>query len=243
MKSRERSPRWRQLNGENTMRTLTRWKLLTVVCAVSGLVGSGLATDTRAEASERLEGGTTTIAHQVVADARFVSSLATATATNLATGGSVSPLSIPPQGGCSWANLTGSFTSHYVNGALVGVDGFYQGSVGCTATGPDQSMAHMSNIVRVYRDHVVVSDGSVGECNESLVACLFAHSAGEYVCTLYATCAGIYQLMHYPTMLLPDGWVWSSWPPECDAWGGNRELHCTGYSDTVVVTPTIPVRA
>lgn len=223
------------------MITLAMRGTIALVCAVVGIVGLGDISGTSAEASEQPVSEIVTVSQSVSVDSRYVSTVSTVAATHLETGRTETPFSIPPQGGCSWANLTGTFNSHYVNGGLVGVDGFYQGSVGCSVTGPDQSMAHMSNIVRVYKDHSVVSDGSIGECNETRAACLFAHSAGEYVCTLYAACAGVYQLMHYPTMLLPEGWAWTSWPPECDAWGGNRELHCTGYSDTIVITPTIPV--
>ena len=103
----------------------------------------------------------------------------------------MTPFAIPPQGGCSWANVSGTFTSSYLNGALVSVDAPYQSSVSCTVTGPDQSMVYMSDIARVYRSGTDVSYGTLGECDEADGPCTFAFSTGEYNCFLYAVCVVI----------------------------------------------------
>ena len=55
--------------------------------------------------------GVVTVTQEVEIKAEYLNGLSSATATNFATGETMTPFAIPPQGGCSWATVSGAITA------------------------------------------------------------------------------------------------------------------------------------
>lgn len=173
-------------------------------------------------------------------DQAFQDELSSATAINVSTGEVISPFYDPPLGGCDWSDTTGTITANYRNGVLSDLAGTYQGKTSCLTTAAGQSMEHMSTIVNLYKGSVNIDSGTVDDCNYSTVNnCTLVLSAGIHNCIGDLLCEGTYQVGQFPTMTLPDGWSWTSWPASCTNLGVDT-LACYSYSGTMVIPLVYP---
>jgi len=181
-------------------------------------------------------GDVTHVAVELELDPALREDFSTAEARNTVTGEVVRPFLDPPLGGCDFGDLSGTVHAYYLDGMLSETNTSYQSSVSCLTTAPGQTMEHMSDHAVALLNSVQSSSGTVDDCNYTPGnPCTFAFSIGTFPC-IGSVCAGVYQLQHYPTMLLPEDRLWTTWPAgTCTPLAGNRELYCYTYSDTYTV--------
>ena len=164
-----------------------RWRRrrrLTAIIALSALslLAPTAAFATEPETSERIA----VVTEEVEIKREFLGELSQAAAVNFGTGEIVKPMVDPPGGGCDWSSVSGTFTSFYTNNTLTNVVANYQGNVSCMTTAAGQTMAHLTDIARVYytTTNTEVDAGTLGECEHPFDnPCTFAQSVGEYNCT------------------------------------------------------------
>lgn len=205
--------------------------------ATAGPSGSGSPTPSAAAATEvTTSGNVTHVVTELELDPAVAGDLSSAEARNQTTGELIQPFVDPPLGGCDWQDLSGTVNAWYTDGILSETNTSYQSSVTCLTTAAGQSMEHMSDHAVALLNSVQSSSGTVDDCNYTPGnPCTFAFSIGTFPC-IGSACAGVYQLQHYPTMLLPEGWIWTSWPTDqCTTLAGDRELYCYTYSTTYTV--------
>jgi hypothetical protein len=193
----------------------------------------------------RHKDGTVTVQQTVGIDKTTAEKLSTIKARRVANSGTSSPAETPPPG-CNWdgdhLNLWMSW-SYNPFGELSLTDAQMQGDVTCDALSPDETMDYLADIVRIYDNHQEKAHGILGQCSFSVPddpPCLVAGSSGVYDCLGVAGCAGNYQAIHYPEMLLPPGWEWTSYPSDlCEVIGSqNRDLFCYIGTGVITVPPT-----
>lgn len=194
--------------------------------------------DPAAKVVEQLPDGRTKVVQKLQTAPQFLAALGSAKAKNLKTG-AVMDVYDPPLGGCDWqSGINGEVSSYYTDGILDEVEATWMGSVTCITTAPGQSLQHMSDYSVMIFDTHDTAEGTVDDCNYAPGnACTYVLSIGSYPC-LGEVCAGVYSFKHYPTMLLPDGWVWVNWDTNnCTTLLGDQELYCRWYTNTVTVDP------
>jgi hypothetical protein len=137
--------------------------------------------------------------------------------------------------------VTLTVQSNYIFGELVSTSSTMNGWVICDQSAPDQTMAYMSDAIDVNVNLGKRATGSLGQCQHSSPTdppCLGTGSYGTYLCVGETNCAGRYQAINYPTLMLPDGYIWTAWPANCEAMGGGRELYCYVGTGVLTVSPT-----
>jgi hypothetical protein len=162
------------------------------------------------------------------------------TALHVASGREVSATDAP-LGGCNWGNLGGYVDSLYVDGQLAWTDSNYWTNVTCTATAPDQTMAHLWDMAQMNRGSGSFATGPIVTCyypNIELTPCLSVTSAAPTATCIGVGCAGNYWIDHEPFLQLPPGWVWASLPSDCTLLDP-QTITCTYASEPVYIPPTV----
>ncbi|WP_448232913.1 hypothetical protein [Microbacterium lacticum] len=215
------------------MLTKKRGAVAAVVAIV--LLGVGVPTAAYADDDE-----TDQLVISFPVDEAFEEELGTATAQNTSTGEMITPFYDPPLGGCDWSDTSGTITANYLSGVLSDLTANYQGKTTCLTTAAGQSMEHMSTVVNLYKNNTNMDSGNVDDCNYNTVnSCTLVLSVGIHNCIGDLLCEGIYQVGQFPTMTLPDGWTWTSWPSSCTNLGTDT-LACYSYSGTMVIPLVYP---
>lgn len=227
------------------MHKLSKFRLQTLV-GVFALVAALMVGSSAPTAAANVSNGDdkVTVDYSVKTNRKAIDLLSRAQATNLRTGETRSAIAVdPPPNGCDWTDVSGNFHANYLEGILTDLTVDYQSDVSCTATEAGQSMENITNIARLYKDtSTEVSYGILDQCNYAPSnPCLFAISIGAHVCVGDIDCAGIYQVISNSSMLLPDGWVWTSWDEDyCTTAGGDTELFCRSFTGTATVPLVYP---
>jgi hypothetical protein len=162
-----------------------------------------------------------------------------------AAGGHAGTLQDPPLGQC-YGQINGQVNADYLDGLLEHTESTFYGETWCNTTAPGQSMRHMSATSELHQivngSNVVRKEAPTGECSKEQTTdpdCLRAVSTTTDNCFTYTfdDCHGTYYASVFYSLLLPDGWVWSTWPPFCDL-VFQTELYCVADTATTYVFPT-----
>jgi hypothetical protein len=154
----------------------------------------------------------------------------------------VSTLDDPPSGGCS-GDISFTTTANYLNGVLTDTETPYTGSVTCDVVNPGETMRFLQADAALFiNGGLREPDAGPGSCGHETAAdppCVGTSSSATAVCLeLSERCDGSYIGKNQFDMLLPDGWEWGSWPPECSLIHPT-ELTCLVQTDPLIVPPTI----
>jgi hypothetical protein len=153
----------------------------------------------------------------------------------------------PPGDGCG-ATVEFQTTATYVNNALVDTETPYSASIDCGTTGSGQTMRALWAGAELWINSTRGQpEAQPDECSHESSAdplCLDVRSGHVALCfQLTMSCAGHYYAIGGYSLLLPDGWVWTSWPSNCLPLGpGPAELTCQLQTDSYYVSPILPTR-
>lgn len=146
---------------------------------------------------------------------------------------------VPPSGGC-WGQTSFSTTATYINGLLAETDTPYQGSVSCQVSNSAETMAFLQADVGMYiNGNQRQPDAAPSSCQRfqpSDPVCTATVSAGRAECFISERCDGYYGSANTFDMLLPEGWVYTSYPSECTLIAP-QEVSCLVKTDLVEIPP------
>ncbi|HEV8558194.1 MAG TPA: hypothetical protein VGR06_17615 [Actinophytocola sp.] len=151
-------------------------------------------------------------------------------------------LDFPPPTCNPFAEFT--TTAFYTNGILDGTTTDFDGDIECPSDDPDyphETMANLLAFTELAINSNVVEQGPVSECVHQNIddqACTLVFSADGHLCAGQANCAGTYQVLLDADMILPQGYLWTSWPEDECTLVTSRVLSCVFFTDVVVVDPT-----
>lgn len=151
----------------------------------------------------------------------------------------IGPNDTPPSGGCT-ATVAENVTGNYEDGVLADTVSQYSGAIHCTSSDPDQTMQYMRDLAQLRKDGDVISQADLDQCNHQVPTdspCVNLLSANTGYCIEALACVGDYSTEMNYAELLPDGWVWTSWPDTCSNSPGNQEIDCDINTGAIYVAP------
>lgn len=152
----------------------------------------------------------------------------------------VSTYDDPPSGGC-WGETSFNTTAYYLDGLLVETDTPYQASVSCEVSSPLETMAFLQADAGMYinggKREPDAAPRSCQKFQPSDSICVATVSSSRAQCFVSERCDGLYGSANTFDMLLPEGWVYTSYPPECTLISP-QEVSCLVGTDLVEIPPT-----
>lgn len=156
----------------------------------------------------------------------------------------VTTLDDPPGQGCN-ATIQFNTTATYdgTTSVLESTETSYSGNVICTTTAAGQTMASLDADANMFiNGNLREPDAPNAHCQHFAASdplCLDVASTSSAFCfALSERCDGLYSAAEQYALLLPDGWVYTSWPENCDDLGsGGQELLCNIGTESREIPP------
>ncbi|MGY6652826.1 hypothetical protein ACXIZN_11710 [Amycolatopsis sp. TRM77291] len=146
----------------------------------------------------------------------------------------------PPTGGC-WGETSFNTTAYYLDGLLVETDTPYQAWVSCDVATPVETMAFLQTDAGMYinggKREPDAAPRSCQKFQPSDPICVSVVSSSRAQCFSSERCDGLYGSANTFDMLLPEGWVYTYYPPECTLIAP-QEVSCLVGTDLTEIPPT-----
>lgn len=154
------------------------------------------------------------------------------------------PGDTPPLGGCNWQPAL-TVTATYVNSVIADARADYTGNLACVTTAAGQTMDELTMTIASFKDFNFRKGSDLIQCSnvvQSDPPCVGLQDSDQTFCSSITgeNCSGNWTSNVTVTLLLPEGWVFSTPDEDCQFLDGEgRELLCTTFTGPAFVPPTI----